>query len=84
MFLSSRCTESPISCEGLLRPASLQARGELPSRRVPGVLLAGNTMQPGLVRLGAVGQGLPPAGSGVWDSHLADDHREIHVNARML
>lgn len=62
----------------------LQARGELLSRHMPGVLLGGNTTQPGLARLGAVGQGLPPAGSDVWDSHLTDDHREIHVNARML
>lgn len=27
MFLSSRCTESPISCEGLLRPASPPGEG---------------------------------------------------------
>lgn len=42
-------------------------------------------MQPGPVRLEVVGQGLPPTGSSdVWDSHLADNHWEIHVNARML
>lgn len=41
-------------------------------------------MKPGPARLGAVGQGLPPAGSHVCESHLADNHWEIHVNARML
>lgn len=86
MFLSSRCTESPISCEGLLRPASPpgEGRAEPPSCHTAGVLLIGNTMQPGPVRLDVVGQGLPPTGSDVWDSHLADNHWEIHVNARML
>lgn len=85
MFLSSRCTESRISCEGLLRPASPPAEGRatiLPHGWSP-PRWEHDAAWPS--EAGEVGQGLPPTGSSdVWDSHLADNHWEIHVNARML
>lgn len=84
MFLSSRCTESPISCKGLLHPASPPGEGKvtIPPHAWSPPRWEHNAAWPG--KAGGGGAGLPPVGIDVWDSHLTDNHRKIHMNARML